>query len=69
MIGPLAPGNTKVANGCTATFASGTSGDMWLFTLMVIHCGTDGSSPCTTNDGSADVKNSNNVAVTKVTVT
>jgi len=48
-IGPLAPGATKVASGCTATFAPGSTGNEWLFTLMVIHCGADGGPPCTTN--------------------
>ena len=67
-VGPLAPGNTKVVNGCTATFASGTTGDMWLLTLMVVHCGADGAPPCTTNDVGADANNSNNVVVTKVVV-
>jgi hypothetical protein len=66
-IGPLAPGNTKVVSGCTATPTH--TGDTWLFTLIVIHCGADGAPPCTTNDGAIDVNNSNNVAVTKVTVT
>jgi hypothetical protein len=42
---------------------------VWLLTLMVIHCGADGGPPCTTNDGAIDANNSNNVAVTKVTVT
>jgi len=66
-VGPLAPGATKVVNGCTATPTH--AGDVWLLTLMVIHCGADGGPPCTTNDGAIDANNSNNVAVTKVTVT
>ena len=68
-IGPLAPGATKVASGCTATFAPGSTGNEWLFTLMVIHCGADGGPPCTTNDGATDGNNSNNIAVTEIDVT
>ena len=67
-VGPVAAGATFVVEAsCTATPT--TTGDVWLLTLMVIHCGADGGPPCTTNDGAIDVNNSNNVAVTKVTVT
>jgi hypothetical protein len=68
-VGPVAPGATFVVEAsCTATAATTATGT-WLFTLMVIHCGADGGPPCTANDGAIDVNNSNNVAVTKVTVT
>jgi hypothetical protein len=67
-VGPVAPGATFVVEAsCTATPT--TAGDVWLLTLMVVHCGADGGPPCTANDGAIDVNNSNNVAVTKVTVT
>jgi hypothetical protein len=67
-VGPLIPGATQVASGCTATFSPDATGT-WTFTLIVIHCGADGSPPCTTNDGGIDANNSNNVAVLTITVT
>jgi alpha-tubulin suppressor-like RCC1 family protein len=67
-VGPVAPGATFVVEAnCTATPT--TTGDVWLLTLMVIHGGADGGPPCTTNDGAIDVNNTNNIGVTKVTVT
>jgi hypothetical protein len=66
-VGPLAPGQTKSVTGCTAKPTA--AGDHWVYTLIVIHCGTDGSFPCTTNDGSKDANPTNNIATRKVTVT
>jgi hypothetical protein len=67
-VGPVALGATFVVEAsCTATPT--TTGDVWLLSLTAIHCGADGRPPCTTNDGAIDVNNSNNVAVTKITVT
>ena len=65
-VGPLAPGNTKAVSGCTATPT--TAGDHWLYTLIVIHCGTDGAPPCTSNDGGTDANPANNIRVRKVKV-
>jgi hypothetical protein len=72
--GSVAPGATQVvSDGCTASFAPGTTGDEWQFTLIVIHCGADGvyqpAGPCPLpGDGGFDANNSNNVATTEVDV-
>jgi hypothetical protein len=67
--GPILPGQVVSIPGCTVTYTAPTGGDKWVHTLVITHCGADGTMPpCTTNDGGTDAKNSNNTATRKTRV-
>jgi hypothetical protein len=67
--GPVLPRQVVRIPRCTVTYTAPTGGDKWLLTLMITHCGADGTMPpCTRNDGGTDAKKSNNIATANTLV-
>jgi hypothetical protein len=64
--GSLTPKEVVSVPGCIVIFGpneAADTGDTWTHTLVITHCGTDGTvPPCSSNDGGVDADPDNNIA-------